>query len=290
MSFTSYAQNFEDVILWRALGHIETGFYIDIGAQDPLIDSVSLAFHEHGWKGVHVEPTPRYAKMLREQRPGDVVIQAAVGNGDALLHFFEIPNTGISTAVPGLAQRHRERGFEVSDITVPCVTLSDVLQTATGHDIHWLKIDVEGYERQVLSSWGKDKSRPWIVVLESTLPGTKNESHAEWERLILAKGYRFAYFDGLNRFYVSNKRLELLKVFGPGPNVFDNFSLNGTTSAPFTEVVKNRGIELADDLREQLEAELHVAKRETAKLIDELQNQRNAREASEIGTQRAVIC
>ena len=55
--FISYAQNFEDVILWRALKHVENGFYIDIGAQDPVIDSVSRGFYEKGWRGLHVEPT-----------------------------------------------------------------------------------------------------------------------------------------------------------------------------------------------------------------------------------------
>ena len=51
MPITSYAQNFEDVILWRALEHVERGFYIDIGAQDPVVDSVSLAFYERGLAG-----------------------------------------------------------------------------------------------------------------------------------------------------------------------------------------------------------------------------------------------
>ncbi len=58
MTFISYAQNFEDVMLWRALKHVENGFYVDVGAQDPVVDSVSLAFYEHGWRGVHIEPTP----------------------------------------------------------------------------------------------------------------------------------------------------------------------------------------------------------------------------------------
>ena len=43
--FVSYAQNFEDVMLWRALKHVENGYYVDIGAQDPVFDSVSLAFY-----------------------------------------------------------------------------------------------------------------------------------------------------------------------------------------------------------------------------------------------------
>ncbi|HZF37393.1 MAG TPA: FkbM family methyltransferase, partial [Blastocatellia bacterium] len=46
MSFISYAQNFEDVMLWRALKHIDRGFYIDVGANDPDLDSVTKAFYE----------------------------------------------------------------------------------------------------------------------------------------------------------------------------------------------------------------------------------------------------
>ncbi|CAB3789236.1 hypothetical protein LMG28614_02829 [Paraburkholderia ultramafica] len=125
MSITSYAQNFEDVMLWRAVGHVEHGRYIDIGAQDPIIDSVSLAFHERGWHGVHVEPTFHYAQLLREQRPGDTVIQAAVGDSSTLLPFFEIPGIGISTADAKIAEQHRQRGFDIREVTVPCITLAD---------------------------------------------------------------------------------------------------------------------------------------------------------------------
>ena len=69
MSIVSFAQNFEDVLLWRALGDVEQGRYLDIGAQDPVADSVSLAFYNAGWRGVHVEPTPAYAELLRKARP-----------------------------------------------------------------------------------------------------------------------------------------------------------------------------------------------------------------------------
>jgi hypothetical protein len=36
MPFISYAQNYEDVILWRALRHVEKGFYVDVGASGGL--------------------------------------------------------------------------------------------------------------------------------------------------------------------------------------------------------------------------------------------------------------
>lgn len=54
----SYAQNFEDVMLMRALASIEKGFYIDVGAAWPDQDSVTKAFYEKGWLGVNIEPNP----------------------------------------------------------------------------------------------------------------------------------------------------------------------------------------------------------------------------------------
>lgn len=111
----SYAQNFEDVMLWRALGHIEKGFYIDIGAQDPVVDSVSKAFYEHGWRGVHVEATPAYAEALRKNRPDELVIEAAVSDHIGEMTFYEIPETGLSTGDPAitpLASDNFYRAFE----------------------------------------------------------------------------------------------------------------------------------------------------------------------------------
>ena len=68
MNFISYAQNYEDVILWRALKHIEKGFYIDIGANDPVIESVSNAFYEKGWRGINIEPAASWFKKLEKIR------------------------------------------------------------------------------------------------------------------------------------------------------------------------------------------------------------------------------
>jgi hypothetical protein len=40
----SYAQNFEDVLLLRALKNVHEGFYIDLSAQDPEEEFVCLVF------------------------------------------------------------------------------------------------------------------------------------------------------------------------------------------------------------------------------------------------------
>lgn len=258
----SYAQNFEDVMLWRALGHVQEGFYIDIGAQDPVIDSVSLMFHEKGWRGIHVEPTVHYAGLLRQQRPGDTVIQAAVGDAAGVLPLFEIPGTGISTLESTIAAQHREHGFDVHETTTPIVPLSTVLALAEGHDVHWMKIDVEGFERQVLASWGDSTVRPWVVVVESTLPLTQIESHDRWEGLLIDKGYTFVYFDGLNRYYVSDKHPQLRAAFAAPPNVFDEFALNGTASASFHLLIQQKYEAQLDELRQRLKEQMETAQSE----------------------------
>ncbi|WP_204307950.1 FkbM family methyltransferase, partial [Klebsiella pneumoniae] len=75
------------------LRHVERGFYVDIGAQDPSVDSVSRGFYEQGWRGVHVEPSESSAQKLRAARPDEEVIQAAIGSDADSLNFYEIPET-----------------------------------------------------------------------------------------------------------------------------------------------------------------------------------------------------
>jgi FkbM family methyltransferase len=237
--FVSYAQNFEDVLLWRALGRVENGRYVDIGAQDPVVDSVSLAFYERGWRGIHVEPNAAYARKLRESRPDEAVVQAAIASRPGSRRFFEIPGTGLSTLDEKIAARHAQAGFEVSETRVQCVTLDAVLEQGRPV-VHWLKIDVEGFERQVLAGWRSSPLRPWVVVIESTRPMTVNPSHRTWERLVIAKGYRFAHFDGLNRYYVAKAHSELMPAFSCGPNLFDEFAISGTASSSFAVVLKEK--------------------------------------------------
>ncbi len=261
----SYAQNFEDVMLWRALEGIDHGSYIDVGAQHPSVDSVSQLFYEHGWRGISVEPTPHYADLLRKARPDEIIVAAAVGTKGGMLSFYEFPETGLSTVDREIAEKHISVGYRAKEIVVPCVTLDEIFHKRPRKETHWLKIDVEGGEKNVLESWVRSRARPWIVVVESTYPMTQVETHHEWEPLILRKGYKFAYFDGLSRFYIANGHDELLQAFSSGPNVFDvmfrGFSLGATT--PFCGSLHTQILSLKDQgAQKQQEAAKYLAMRE----------------------------
>lgn len=270
--FISYAQNFEDVILWRALKHIKNGLYIDIGAQDPVIDSVSRAFYENGWRGIHAEATTYYADKVRQNRPDELVVQAAIGAGEGSLRFFEIPETGLSTSSYDIAEKHQTAGHRVVETEVPLVPLSVVLSQAGDRDIHWLKIDVEGMEQSVIESWPPSKARPWIVVVESTLPNSQIATHDAWEPMLLSLGYSFVYFDGLSRFYVSEKHPALRQAFGPGPNFFDYFVLADTSPFVDTTAAVDAERKLLLLTKEATEKEIHLqaAQRELDDLYTQL--------------------
>jgi len=226
--FKSYAQHFEDVMLHRALTEVEAGFYIDIGAQDPDIDSVSKAFFERGWRGVHVEPSPDYAQRLRAARVEDTVIEAAASNrvGTAALTVF--PKTGLSTVEAEVARAHVDAGQHPGPevVTVRTVTLASIARELQTDTVHWLKIDVEGHERAVLEGWDPDTLRPWIVVVEATRPNAQIASYGDWEPILLAADYRCVYDDGLNRFYLASDQAHLARAFSCPPNPFDEIRLS----------------------------------------------------------------
>lgn len=223
MTLVSFAQNFEDVMLARALRGIERGFYIDVGAQDPEQWSVTKAFYDKGWRGINIEPARHWFEKLSAQRVHDTNVGVAASDKPGRLQFFDIRDTGLSTANEDYAARHAEAGFEVDQQEVPCMTLDQICAEHAVGTVHFLKIDCEGSEKSVLQGFSLDRVRPWIILVEATEPLSETPSFVQWEPLVSGRGYHFVYDDGLNRFYVADERAELDAAFSHPPNVFDDF-------------------------------------------------------------------
>lgn len=232
MNFISYAQNYEDVMLWRSLKHIEKGFYIDVGANDPVQDSLTKAFYDRGWNGINIEPVGEWFEKLCLNRPRDINLQVAAGDHDGDLSLFEIVGTGLSTANKDYAKRHAEdQGYQVRELIVPVQTLTSILLEHNISDIHFLKIDVEGGEEAVLKGLDLSAIRPWIILIEATQPQTEVLDYQRWEFILLEKNYQFVYFDGLNRFYVADEHSYLSSTFSSPPNPWDRYERAGEYEA-----------------------------------------------------------
>jgi FkbM family methyltransferase len=219
----SYAQNYEDVMLLRALAGVEKGFYIDVGAQDPVFDSVTKAFYERGWRGINIEPVDHWFQKLMADRPEDTNLQLAAWSGTGRVRLFEVAGTGRSTSDPECAQLCRAEGLKVKEHEVETRSLDSVCADLDVREVHFLKVDVEGAESEVLRGMALETIRPWIILLEATAPNSQVTTHQKWEHLLTDRGYHFAYFDGLNRFYIAAEHLELRDAFSTPPNYFDRY-------------------------------------------------------------------
>lgn len=224
MTFISYAQNFEDVILWRALKQIHNGFYVDVGAFSANNDSVTKAFYERGWRGINVEPNPAFTPEYRAHRPFDINLSIALADKTGRQNLYLSSNAGLNSLDPDIALSHLSLTSLAPRIEVDVSTLAEILQLHRPiGDIHFLKIDVEGLEESVLRGNDWQRFRPWIVLLEARIPMSQVENYIKWEPYLIGQGYFFAYDDGLNRFYVSIEKRELITILKFPPNVFDDF-------------------------------------------------------------------
>ena len=235
-SFESYSQNGEDVVLWRALGNVHHGRYIDVGAYHPVDDSVTMAFYKAGWHGITVEPDPHNARLHREQRPRDVQVEAAITVKDAdsaTLHLVD--NTGLSTLSDTLADTHINSGYASHDVAVVTRRLDRILEEVGWKDqeIHFMTVDTEGSERSVLESIDFSSWRPWVLVIEATEPNSTRPTRSLWEDVVIDAGYRFCLFDGLSCFYVAEEHADLSPALSYPACVLDDY-----TTPAFRHVAK----------------------------------------------------
>lgn len=266
--FISFAQNAEDVVLWRALGHLPSGRYVEVGANDPVESSITRAFYARGWSGIEVEPVEAFVEAFRSDRPNDIVVQAAIADTDSdSMTMHVVDGTGLSTLDPAIAQRHRDHGWTVRQETVPVRRLDDVLteHLTPEDDVHFMVVDVEGAEASVLASIDLRTWRPWVLVVEATAPTTISPTHHQWEDRVLAAGYEFCLFDGLSRFYVAE---EHAKTIGPALTKPSN---------PLDQFIPQRQYWLEQEI-EALQARLDHRDRHAAVMETQAEEARRAHE------------
>ena len=215
----SYAQRFEDFHLWRALGDIANGFYVDVGAGHPVYDNVSFAFYLAGWRGITVEPNPALAELGRAVRPRDQLHQALISAapGEATL-YLQREFHGLSTTIAEHAETaEKETGRSAEALTLPVTTLAALCEQHVPPAFEFLKVDVEGAEAEVLRGADFSRFRPKVIVVEAIKPFTLAPAWDEWEPLLGRHGYAYVWDDELNRYYVAEEARALAEKLVAGP-------------------------------------------------------------------------
>ena len=202
-----YSQNREDLILKSFFPDLKNGFYVDVGAHDPEIFSVTKLFYDIGWKGINIEPQKQYYAKLMKERKRDINLNIALGSkkSEAILREY-LDADGLSTMSTSIMKNYqKDKVFsrvtkKYTDYTIPVTTLESVLAShATGQEINFLKIDVEGLEKEVILGNNWHKYRPQVLCIES------NHESEDWHKLLSSASYNKFFFDGLNEYFIAKE-------------------------------------------------------------------------------------
>jgi FkbM family methyltransferase len=197
----SYSQYGEDAVIFHFLylhSRIKDGFYVDIGAFDPVQYSNTFLLHKHGWRGVNIDIVAERIGKFKAARPGDINLLAAVGDADGELDVYEHPQWASMTTVD-TATAHYHRSRPVGKIA--CRTLRGLLEEHEIAHIDYVNIDVEGFEMKVLSTFDPVKYGVSLFTVELLTQDIDAVLGSEVYRYMIDRGYVFCGWTGWTLFF-----------------------------------------------------------------------------------------
>jgi len=197
-------QSDEDVA--SVLDPLPPGFFVDVGANDPVTDSQTFALEQRGWNGVLVEPLPEMAAALRSRRKARVFEAACSSPGDEGQELtFHVAGVHSSlrpeTIVAGVNA--------IRAIKVPARTLDSILREAGAPaPLDFVSIDVEGHEVAVLDGFDLAHWRPRYLLVED------HAMNLDLHRHLKARGYTWFRRVGLNSWFAPADAAPAVSLFG----------------------------------------------------------------------------
>ncbi|MDL2321239.1 FkbM family methyltransferase [Desulfosarcina sp. OttesenSCG-928-B08] len=200
----------EDIVLYRYTYFIENGNYIDCGANHPINYNVTKIFYDKGWRGINIEPVEKLICQYEAVRSGDINLSCCVSDKDTIMTFYE--SLDGASGLSSLEESHKAhvnsvKGWEdiqFVEYNVECKTLNSILKRYPLQNIIFLKIDVEGHEKNVLQGVDLEKYKPWIIMLEH------NPNLHECENILENNGYVSLASYKHNRFYILNEKKDYI--------------------------------------------------------------------------------
>ena len=146
----------------------KNGVFVDVGAHDGISINNTLYFEKNNnWNGINIEPIKKVFDNLVINRPNNINLNCAVCNNDGETEF--LCNTGWTEMISGikdnfdprhwqrLEKENKEKGSVTEVIKVNTKKLETIFHENNIKHIHYLSIDVEGAEFEVIKSINFDK-------------------------------------------------------------------------------------------------------------------------------------
>jgi len=190
----SYSSFGEGRLILKFLGKRPQGFYVDVGAHQPVDYSNTYALYQRGWRGIAIDPDPEAIAAFKQARPEDIALQLAIGSepGRVTLHLFN--DRSMNTVDPSSFERFRAnpRKRHLGDIEVERQTLAAVLAKSvpTGVAVDFMNIDCEGADIDVLRSNDWARFHPFLLAVEDLDLDLERVTESAIFRFLRPLGYR----------------------------------------------------------------------------------------------------
>jgi hypothetical protein len=217
----SYSQCGEDIIVEFILNEIcrnEVVNYCDIGAHLPWKFSNTAKFYLKNkalYVGVLVEPDPFLARYLMLKRPKDIIINKGVKSAETEsenLDLFIMETRTLNTFSQKEAAYYESLGHRIqAKQRIEVIDINTLLrENFTEKVLHFLSIDVEGMDFDILNSFDFDIARPLCICVE-TIKYSKTgiaEKNSTIVEFLKVKGYFEYAFTGINSIFVDKAKWE----------------------------------------------------------------------------------
>jgi FkbM family methyltransferase len=153
-----YSQNNEEIIIGAYFGEF-VGHLLSLGENDGVTLSNSRFLIEKGWSADLVEPSPSVFSKLQALYTDNPKIKShniAVGNSKGRMPFYDsgtLLKTGDQALVSTLSTAETQRwgnSVEFSEIEVNVITVPDLLENTLAGQFHFVSIDCEGLDLDIL--------------------------------------------------------------------------------------------------------------------------------------------
>ncbi|MNJ97614.1 hypothetical protein D3C87_153660 [compost metagenome] len=165
----SYSRGGEDILIEEILGFKNKGFYVDVGAFDPVRFSNTYKFYLQGWSGINIDASNHAIKKLNKIRSKDINLHCAVGELNKSVEFFELSDPSMNTTVSSFKETAELEGILTKSITTIQQYRLDTIfaKHLQGKTIDFMSVDVEGADLAVLKSNDWNLYRPKIILVET---------------------------------------------------------------------------------------------------------------------------
>jgi len=185
---------------------VQEPVFVKVGAFDGLNDpSSDILFDNKRWKGLLIEPVPHIFNRLKanfQDSKRFLLEQVALGSTAGEATFYSVdPNANKNIPdlkhwfekIGSLNRKHILKFFNgalepyIVESTVKVCTLSDILKKNCIQDMHFLQIDTEGYDYEVLKTLDFANQSPVMIFIEHA--HLSNAHKTEMVNLLRKYGY-----------------------------------------------------------------------------------------------------